>query len=494
MAFAGFRKGGGLAAGFLAVSTLVAGGVESAAAAPGAPAAAARPSPPSILLISIDTLRADHLGLYGYPRPTDAGLARVAPRFVLFEHAYTPIPLTLPAHLALMNGLPPLTLGLLNNHRQLPRRGTHPAMLAERLAQQGYATAAVIASGVLESSTGMGAGFQVFDEPRRGKDKARRQEWEKRSAEAVSVRVAPLLERLRPPLFLFVHFYDAHEPFTPPDRYGCLLRPDEILRETLSRRGLDGVRYHQVLNRSFPGPITELGRPLTLEEMVGRYDASVRYVTDRVHELIDLWDLTPHGPGSLVIVTSDHGEGLGQHGFWSHGMNLNGEALQVPLMVRWPEDEMAGKRVAAPVTLLDIAPTVLEAAGMERPAEYVGVSLAAVAGKRRHREFLVAQRMRYLYKERPLGVRNWRAGDGFAIMAGPFKYIEDAGMPAALFDVNRDPFELHNLMDQQLAIETELRHKLSAWKAAMPAPRDWMHFRVDEERSRLLRSLGYLDR
>jgi arylsulfatase A-like enzyme len=464
------------------------GGLSGTVAAE-SPADVALRERPSILLISIDTLRVDHLGIYGYPRPTDPGLAKLAAQCTVFTEAYTTIPLTVPGHASLMSSRFPRELGVLNNRHNYPAGGEAPPLLAELLRQAGYHTAAVVASGVLTASTGLGRGFETYDEP----DPAVRPV--RRSADQVNAVATALLEQQRGPLFLFVHYYDPHDPYEFPDRLGELLPADDDLAEILARRGLAKVEYHQVLNQKRGGPVVADGQNVTLHDMVGRYDASVRYAADHAAELIRLWDSTSRGAGSLVIVTSDHGEGLGQHGFWSHGMNLYDEALRIPLLVKWPDGFGAGRRVAATVSILDLAPTVLELAGLPIPEKVRGRALRPLLRTDRplgHGQ-VVAQRMRYLHSGRPPGVRNWRFGDGYAVLSGTYKYIQESEASPALFDRSDDPREERNLAGTRPGVEKKLGRFLADWLAAFPDGSASGPVRVDEEREQMLRSLGYVD-
>jgi arylsulfatase A-like enzyme len=445
-------------------------------------------SRPSILLVSIDTLRADHLGLYGYPRPTDPELAAVASRFVRYTAAYTPLPLTVPGHAALLAGRFPRELGVLNNRDRMPVTGGVPPLLAERLRDAGYGTAAVVASGILSHSTGLAQGFGTYSQPDPSVKPVRR------TADEINSLAATLMEEAEGPLFLFVHYYDAHDPYDYPESVGLQLTPDEKLAGLLEDRGLQDVLYHEVLNRHRDEPVVKNGKPLNLEEMVASYDAGVRYATDHVADLVRLWDATRHGPGSLVLITSDHGEGLGQHGFWSHGMNLHDETLRVPLLVRWPDGAEAGQTIEATVSLLDLAPTVLEVAGQEVPREMPGRSLTALASSGGgDREFFVAQRMRYVSPSRPAKVRNWRPGDGFAVLSSDFKYIQDGREDPVLYDRSADPLELADVTGRRPEVEKRLREALTLWLTTFPEGERGTPAPVDEDRLELLRSLGYVD-
>ena len=451
-----------------------------ALALPAAPAPPAADRPPSILLISIDTLRADHLSVYGYPRPTDPELAARAGEFEIYAAAYTPLPLTLPAHAALLTGRPPLALGLLNNHGALPRSAPPP--VAERLAERGYRTAAVVATPVLEAATGLDRGFATFAAP--GASGVSR--W---TAPEVVSRAARALEDPAP-VFLFAHFYDPHDPYDAPDRLGCLLRPNAALDRVLRDRGLDTVSYENVLNREQAGPVVETGRVLTLREMVRRYDAGVRRATDAVADLLDLWDATAHGRDGLVIITSDHGEGLGQHGYWSHGMTLYEEAVRVPLLIRWPDGRRAGARPTAPVSLLDLAPTVLTVAGLPAPPEWEGADLGP--GGPEPGRTLVAQRMRYRIARRPPHLRHWRPGDGFAVFDPGWRYIVEDSEPPVLIERQRDPLEQDNRGGRGRPEEARLRGQLDSWRVRHESTTAPAQRPLDADRLRLLESLGYV--
>lgn len=471
----------------LGVLSLLVSGLSAAQAGSGPDIFSSRPS---ILLLSIDTLRADHLGLYGYPRPTDPNLARATGSFTLFSSAFTPMPLTVPAHASMLTGLHPRDLGLLNNHQALAPG--HPgATLAQRLKAAGYRTAAVVGSGVLAGElTGLRRGFDIYLDPAPGKVATRR------TAAEVNALVAPLLEMGEGPLFLLVHYYDVHEPYDVPDRLACLLRADPALEDVLLQRRLRGVAYSKVLNRRHTDALRRQGREISLREMLALYDAAVRLATDQAARLLEMWDASRAGPGSLVIITSDHGEGLGQHGYWSHGMNLFDETLRVPLLVRWPDAPLASRRQMGQVSLLDVAPTVLAAAGLEVSHDLPGRDLAReiASGTGVTRQPLVVQRMRYVPAQRPPGLRNWRAGDGFAVLDGSLKYIEEEEGPPTLYDRAADPLERNDLLRRFPGRRAQLHQFLAAWMARHPDRLIWPPQAVDPERARILRSLGYIDR
>lgn len=399
-----------------------------------------------VILVSIDTLRADHLGCYGYRKLATPHLDAYAAGGTLFQNADAPIPLTLPSHLALFTSTYPFANGIEENAQLVP-----PGMvtLAAILKRAGYRTAAFIGSVFLEKELGIDQGFDLYDSPFRftafsamtgsmfagSRDRNPYSARESRPAALVTHSAATWLEAQRgEPVFAFLHLFDMHKP------------------------------YH--LPTGVSGPA---GASL--------YDGQLAYV-DRVlgefrQKLVrsGLWDR------SLVILTADHGEGLGEHGESSHGYFIYQSTLHVPLLVHLP----AGSRplpavVRQPASLLDIAPTVLDLLGIPAPVSFAGRSLlkpdaAAVFAESLH--------TRHSFGWAPL----------YSLRRDNLKYIE-APRPE-LYDLAADPGELHNLVRSRPAEAVRLRSELAALlaryrpKGATPAP-------AVASRLGTLRSLGYL--
>lgn len=262
----------------------------------------------SIILVSIDTLRADHLPAYGYskiPTPAIDDLARTG---VLFENCYTHVPLTLPAHASLLTGLLPPDHGVRNNIGFRVAEGT--PTLASELKRVGYATGGAISAAVLRRETGIAQGFDWYDDDLRAEGpQVRTTEVQRDGSETLERALSWLSERTKAssgePPFLFFHIFEPHTPYAPPARY---------------RRA--GVSPYD-------------GEVMYADEIVGRLFDGLRR--------LDLFDR------SLIILLSDHGEGLGDHGEADHGVFLYREVMRVPLVVRLPGGEGGGRRLSAPV-------------------------------------------------------------------------------------------------------------------------------------------------
>jgi len=294
---------------------------------------------PNILLVSLDTTRADHCSPYGYARDTTPSLARLAEAGLCFDAAYAPSSTTSPSHATMFTGQYPISHRVLSNGLDL---AAQHRTLAEVLTEAGYETAAVVSSFVLHSKFGLGQGFSDYDDALpmeealpRGDERTlyKGEELEDafdRRAEFATSRALSWLERERDParpFFLFVHYMDPHNRVAPPEPY-----------LTAFGNGPDGVA-------------------------VDRYDAMIAYTDQELGRLVD--GLERLGlEDTLVVVTGDHGEGLMQHGYMTHGVQIYEESVRVPFVVRWLPRVAAGTRILEPVELVDLAPTLLEVAGV----------------------------------------------------------------------------------------------------------------------------------
>ncbi len=282
--------------------------------------------PPSIVLISIDTLRSDRLPDFGYPGGRTPAISRLVRDGLVIEHAYSPVPLTLPAHASLFTGTLPETHGVRDNTggglgRELPT-------LAEGLATQGYATAGAVSAWVLRAETGIARGFERWFDDIEADQKEALGERE-RPAGVTLESVSPWLEERAStpgrPFFLFFHLYEPHDPYRPPEPWA-----------------------------------SSLADP---------YDGEVAAADDVVGRLLEQLDRLGLYEDALIVLTADHGEGLGDHGEERHGVLLYREAIQIPMVVKLPAGESSGTRVSGPVQLSDVAPFLLGRAGLAPRAE-----------------------------------------------------------------------------------------------------------------------------
>lgn len=395
--------------------------------------------PYNVLLITMDTTRADRLSAYGASPHLTPALDRLARDSVIFERAYTTAPLTAPAHASLLTGRLPFEHGVrLNGEHRLPQS---EITLAEILRDNGYETAAFIGAFVLDSQFGLDQGFDHYDDDIEahvvvGKNRLLRE----RSAAEVSRRAREwIAQRGRRPWFCWVHFFDPHYPYQ-------------------SWPAVFGARFAD--------------HP---------YDAEIAYMDLHIGRLLDA--LREHGgaANTLIVAVADHGESLGEHGEMQHGLTLYESAVRVPLLIALPRGRHAGRRVAAPVSLADIAPTILD---------LLNIRAAWPASGRSFRTLLThdrsGDRSCYIESHMPYSEYGWAPLT--ALAQGPWKYIR-APRPE-LYDVARDPAESHNRIETDSDLVTTLNERLLA--LAQPgASRVSTGSQLSAEDRRTLLSLGY---
>jgi arylsulfatase A-like enzyme len=392
--------------------------------------------PPSIILVSIDTLRADHVGAYGAKTGATPNLDALAADGVLFENALTPVPITLPAHASMLTGLLPHRHGVRDNG--LYRLPADVPTLAAALAAAGYDTAAVVGAAVLDREYGLDRGFSTYDDRVGGPGGLTIPE---RPATAVTDAALAAAAGLRPPFFLFVHYYDPHAAYNPPPPW----------------------------SERFAGHL---------------YDGEVAYADAEVGRLRR--ELVGRGLGGDVIfaLASDHGEGLGEHGEATHGPFLYQTTLHVPLVVAAPGRWPAGRRVKGLVSIIDLAPTLLTLAGRPVPPGLDGRDIGPSA-----RGEAVAERRLPLESEFALDSYGWAPLVG--LTDGVLKWI---GAPEQeLYDLAADPRELSNLVVRR---PEDARRLAGFWRKTVTEDRRSLppagSEAEDAERLARLRALGYV--
>jgi arylsulfatase A-like enzyme len=292
----------------------------------------------NVLLITLDTTRADHLSAYGYFRRTSPTLDRLARRSLTFDAAWAPMATTLPSHVSLMSGVWPLEHGVLGNIEHGGRRMRPSAAIvpvAELFDAAGWATGGFVSAPPLHQGTGIERGFDTFDQGEKLHRSARG---------TTDAATAWLRRHVREPFFLWVHYYDPHGPFTPPDSYRYRASP--VLDRWLRERRIPPIAFRAG------------GAELDPVAAHNGYDGEIRYMDAQIHRLLDLLERRGAADRTVIVVVGDHGEGLGQHQVGGHG-HVWREQLQVPLIVRIPW--LAPRRIAAPASMVDVVPTVLGA-------------------------------------------------------------------------------------------------------------------------------------
>jgi arylsulfatase A-like enzyme/Tfp pilus assembly protein PilF len=388
-----------------------------------------------IILISVDTLRSDRLPAYGYRGVETPALDQFRKDSILFERAYTHVPLTLPAHTSVLTGLLPSTHGVRDN-LGYTIDATKARLLQQTLKDAGYATGAGVSAYPLRGVTGIETGFDFYEdgiESLKTPDDPFVQSVERPGAETLDA-VRPWLRSVADrPFFLFFHIFEPHAPYEPPAEYAA--------------------RY--------PSP----------------YDGEVAVADDVVGDLLDELRGLDLYERALIVFLSDHGEDLGDHGEDDHGVFLYRSTLQVPLILKLPQMERAGETISDPVQLIDVYPTLMSALGRPHGEDLRGTPLLA-----RSRP---GPRENPIYAETFFPRLHFGWSDLAALIAGRSHYV-DAPQPE-LFDLLQDPDEMNNLVGSDPALANELRAALSSYDRELEAPAE-----VDAETRRRLEALGYV--
>jgi len=432
----------------------------ASAALPGG-AAGEGPRFPDILLVTVDTLRADHLGAWGYPRPTSPAIDRLVAAGARFDAARTVEPLTTPALASLLTSVPPHRHGATRNGLSI-REGL--PSLPRLLARRGYRTAAVVGNWTLKARlSGLAPHWQSYDVV------LSRKRWfglMKGEATAVDLtdRALAWVRDLREsepgrPYFLWVHYVEPHAPY-------------RFHAELARRLGIPGEH---------PGPLD-------------RYDTEIAAVDLEIGRLIGGLDAASAGRSRLTLFLADHGEAFGEHGEHGHGRVLHEPTVRVPLAFTWP-GRVEPATIEEPATLLDVAPTVLELLGLPKHPFFAGRSIAALTGGDPVRDPVCFQAHKGAVQSIQRDRRARLAGllEVGVLSGDAFEATHLANGQRRLFDLAADPRELHNEAapgsppsPRLAACVAEIRRGLEEADRFVPPP-------LDADEIEQLRALGYLD-
>jgi arylsulfatase A-like enzyme len=396
---------------------------------------------PNIVLISIDTLRADHLGCYGYARRTSPAIDALASEGVLFTDATSSTSWTLPAHATLFTGLPNSVHGCDEHTLHL---GQERRTLAEALEEAGYRTAAFWSGPYLHPVFGLDQGFgeyvncasfgfyedqipeNVLEESRANQE-SHMDVTNPKVLDEVSKWLGTVGDAR---FFLFVHMWDVHSDYIPPPPYDAMFDPDYD-------GPVDG-RNLRTLKRK--------PEPRDLQHLIALYDGEIAWTDHHVQGILDRLDELGLRDDTVIVLTADHGEEFFEHGRFGHRKALFQESVSVPLIVRYPGRISAGRREKTPVALADVAPTILDFARVHPLPGVSGRSLAPLLtrGSETKEEPLISE----LYRER-------QDDNLLAVRDGPWKLIapRESNEPLGLWNLATDPREEQNLLDAEGSFE-----------------------------------------
>ncbi len=437
---------------------------------------AAAPALPNLLIVTLDTTRADHLGAYGYFRETSPRFDALARESLFFERAIAPMATTLPTHLSIFTASYPLEHGVLANTAHGGRLFVPNDALrsfASHAQELGYRTGAFVSAAPLKRGTGIEVGFDSFDQPKGH---------ERSGAITTDHALAWLARGGSEPFLLWVHYFDAHWPFTPPPSHAGRFRADEDLETYVTER-----QIAETAPRPLAG-IVERSR-----DAIDAYDAEILFQDDQLARLLDairergVWEHTS------VLVIGDHGEGLGQHGEAGHGGTWD-EQLHVPMLIRVPGVEP--RRIRETISVVDALPTWLGRLGVPELSTFVRdtsgndvLATGAVPAP--------------LVLSQDTGRERETADYRYTLTSDTWKYFrverEGERVRDQLFDLTKDPFELHDLAEEKPQETAVLRQQLEARVAELRARGEALRSgrppaTVDASPEVLeqLRALGYL--
>lgn len=367
-------------------------------------------SGPNVLLITLDTVRADRLGCYGYEAAKTPAIDQLAANGTLFQSAFCQVPLTLPSHVSLMTGTFPRSNGVrINGATKL---GAGIPTLAEEFKQAGYATAAFVSAAVLDAAYGLDRGFDVYDDSLGTVAEGGGETLERRGDRTTDAAIAWLGRPENDGFFAWIHLFDPHHPYEPPDP------------------------YKSTIENPYDGEIAFT-------------DAQVARIMQVLREK-DLQDKT------LVVVAGDHGEAFAEHGEYRHGIFLYDTTLQVPLIFWLPGAVASAKTVAGNVGLVDVFPSILDVAGLTVPENVEGRSFAAaLAGE--------ALPMRAVYAETQYPKLAYGWSSLRAWVAQDWKYV-DAPSPE-LYNRETDPAESANVVADSIDVADAMKSELRLFAA-----------------------------
>ncbi len=420
----------------------------------------------SVVVVSLDTLRADHLSLYGYDRPTSPNLERwAAERAMVFENAVTASPWTLPSHMAIFTGKDALTHG-----RNFNTGPTVPlTMMAERFRRAGYATYAITGGGFMHPEFGFAKGFDRYFYW--GDHERSDQELEEGLARAMRW-LDGLDDR---PVFLFFHTYEIHSPYRarspyyerlgskttlPADKFHLRYRSEKVGPED----GFKVTKFLQMRNAQ-TGKLEKVATNKEMRELVLElYDSGIAYTDAKLAVLLEFLEDRGLGGTTAVVITSDHGEALGEKGLAGH-QYLYDFNVMVPLVVALPDRQWAGRRFDQQVSTVDILPTVLEIADLERPSDLDGKSLLQLAAGDQE----IERRVAWTYAASANRGVSARIDNRLKYILNNTAWIGREGSEE-LYDLAIDPEEDSNTIDSRGGLST-IRDRVLSKLASQPGVR-----------------------
>ncbi len=447
----------------------------------GCRAPSANDSRPSVVMILVDTLRADYLGTYGFQGDVSPHIDALGRDGVVFEKCFSQSPWTKPSVATLFTGLYPSVHKVYTEEGKFhAKRGADRSTdalsrdavtLAEVLSDRGYSNAAFVANPWIRAAHGFDQGFAKFDTEGADNDQ---------KATVLVGRAKQWLDQLRTdaPFFLYVHMMDVHAPYDAPQEDFEAVRNSPSLGPSvpLDKQLFDRIPAYMKIPDWTKGPDAA-----DVRVWRGRYAAGVRFIDRAIGDLVEHLRRTGRYDDTLLVIVSDHGEELYDHGAWDHGYRVYDHQIHVPLVVRYPRSQFAGTRVAGVSRVVDLMPTVLSAAGAPLPPLLQGTDLAGLVRGADERRVSVTEAVKWAPEMR--------------VARSVSHKLVSRGAAQQLYDVAHDPREMEDVRTRQADVASQLAAALSAYESANRAHPGLAatQAEVPAEVQERLRSLGYLE-
>lgn len=432
---------------------------------------------PNLLVITVDTLRADHLSCYGYHRNTSPIMDEFAEQGVLFEQVTCQSSQTLPSHASIFTGSNPRTHKAISHESPL---GPDLKTLAEMLQDRGYKTGAFISSHALDSDYGLDRGFDTYWEIHKELTNEERAGYHLRQLDPTTEAATSWLrEHRQEGFFLWIHWFHPHRPYNPPDRFKDAFASGYTGSATSTPEFIMKVWCREV-------ELTQAD----IDYLVGCYDGEIAFTDNQVGAILDQLDSLGLRENTIVIITADHGEILYEHEhYFGHDIALYDECLMIPLLVEAPALEITSTRVKQLIQSIDILPTVLDLLKIAHPDGLEGKTLIPLigGGDGSTAEYCFSETFPFPEKCPPRHAV--RTADAKLI----WKEVNSGEMVKEFYDLAGDPGETRNLYGEHPDFAADLDSVLTVWiapgglhPARIPSARE-------SGRWRILRSLGYVD-
>ncbi len=437
-----------------------------------------------IFLITIDTLRADHLSCYGYPVKTSPFIDSLAQEGVLFENAFSQSATTCPSHASIMTGLYPSQHRVLANGYILD---DSYITLAEILKANGYKTAAFTSTDRHFLASNIDQGFEMYEEPL---DTIKTYGFKYRQARLTINNAILWLDNfnLKKNLFLWIHLFDPHMPYHPPEEIKKLIRR-QLKKDFLKEYALKAKVNLEIFNNSFDEYYNH----------ILNYDSEIRYVDEELKRFFRFLKKKKLLKDSMVIITADHGEGLGQHNWLKHATHIYQEEIHVPLIFYFSNKKISRRIIKKSVENFDIFSTVLDFVGIKDKKYFANVEAISLKNLI-VKDDLISKKVfseRQYYKKRkkykkstPFWKRIWEEGIKVSIQDDRYKYIYRSAYPDEFYDLENDPFELYNLIKEKEKLAQEYKKEIMKILGKFKNKRSK---KAGKKIFRRLKSLGYVE-